>query len=101
MPKDENEDIHPVDPEDAGSGHANRGKRGYSPGYKVPKLAVIISILAFVAWSVFILVYALYSSSHFSWFQNIIVTIVSLLITGLVIGLMWVILGPNDMWKQK
>ena len=40
---------------------------------------------------VFILLYALYWSNGFSLFQNVIVTIVSLAITGLLIGLMWIV----------
>jgi hypothetical protein len=44
-----------------------------------------------VVWLVFILFYALYWSSGFSLFQNVIVTIVSLMNTGLVIGAMWLI----------
>jgi hypothetical protein len=44
-----------------------------------------------IAWLIFILAYALYWSSSFSLFQNVVVTIVSLIITGLVIGLIWLV----------
>jgi hypothetical protein len=44
-----------------------------------------------IAWLVFILVHALYWSGSFSLFQNVVVTIVSLIITGLVIGLVWLV----------
>jgi phosphoglycerol transferase MdoB-like AlkP superfamily enzyme len=54
---------------------------------------IVFSILGVIAWLVFILLYALYWSKSFSLFQNIILTIVSLAITGLLIGLMWVIWG--------
>jgi uncharacterized membrane protein len=61
------------------------------PGYEGPVAPVIGSILGVVAWLAFILVYALYWSNGFSLFQNVIVTIVSLLIAGLVIGLIWLV----------
>jgi membrane associated rhomboid family serine protease len=52
---------------------------------------VYISILGIIVWLVFILFYALYWSSGFSLFQNVIVTVVSLAIAGLLIGLMWMV----------
>jgi len=55
----------------------------------VPVTPIALSIIGVIAWLVFILLYALYWSSGYSLFQNIIVTIVSFLIAGLVIGLMW------------
>jgi VIT1/CCC1 family predicted Fe2+/Mn2+ transporter len=54
---------------------------------------IVFSILGVIAWLVFILLYALFWSKGFSLFQNLIVTIVSLAITGLLIGLMWVVWG--------
>ena len=54
---------------------------------------IIVSFLAVAVWLIFILLYALYWSTGFSWFQNIIVTVVSLLIVGLVVGMMWVVWG--------
>lgn len=58
---------------------------------ETPVSMVIMSILAIIIWALFILVYALFWSNGFSLFQNIIVTIVSLMITGLAIGLIWVV----------
>ena len=55
----------------------------------VPVVPIALSIVGVIAWLVFILLYALYWSSGYSLFQNIIVTIVSFLIAGLAIGLMW------------
>ena len=72
-----------------------------------PFRLIVVSILAFLAWLVFILVYALAWSTDFSLFQNVIVFIVSLLITGVLIGLMWVIWGfklagwSSDSWRRK
>jgi len=54
---------------------------------------IIVSFLAVVVWLVFILVFALYWSPSFSIFQDVIVTIVSLLVMGLLVGLMWVVWG--------
>jgi hypothetical protein len=59
----------------------------------MPLAPIIVTFLAIAVWLVFILLYALYWSTGFSWFQNIIVTIVSLLLVGLVIGLMWMVWG--------
>ena len=57
--------------------------------YEGPISPVILSIIGIIAWLVFILIFALYWSSGYSFFQNVIVTIVSFLIAGLLIGLMW------------
>jgi len=46
--------------------------------YEGPIAPIIGCILGVVAWLFFILVYALYWSSGFSLFQNVVVTIVSL-----------------------
>jgi hypothetical protein len=54
---------------------------------------VIASMLGVVAWLVFILVFTLYWSSHYDLFQNIVVFFVSLVIVGLLIGVMWVSWG--------
>lgn len=56
---------------------------------EVPRTPIVLSILGIIAWLVFILFYALYWSNGFTLFQNVIVTVVSFLIAGLVIGLMW------------
>jgi high-affinity Fe2+/Pb2+ permease len=60
-----------------------------STRYEGPFAAIIASILGVVAWLVFILLYALFWSKGFNLFENVIVTIVSLAITGLLIGAMW------------
>jgi H+/Cl- antiporter ClcA len=59
--------------------------------YDPPFGAIIGSILGIVGWLVFILLYALYWSKGFDLFQNIILTIASLLITGMLIGAVWMI----------
>ncbi len=65
----------------------------------MPTTPIVVSILAIVAWLVFILLFALYWSNGFSVFQNVIVTIVSLVITGMLIGLMWVVWGSRSAWN--
>lgn len=49
---------------------------------------IVASIVGFLVWLVFILLFALCWSEAFNLFQNIVVFIVSLCITGLLIGLM-------------
>ena len=63
---------------------------------------VIASMVGFLVWLFFILFFALFWSEGFSLFQNIIVFIVSLCITGVLIGLMWIIWGQDKMrmWSQ-
>ncbi len=54
---------------------------------------IIMSIVVVIAWLVFILLYALYWSTGYSLFQNVIVTVVSLVIAALVLGLGWMVWG--------
>jgi len=63
---------------------------------------IVASMVGFLVWLVFILLFALYWSESFDLFQNIVVFIVSLCITGVVIGLMWIIWGRDrmQMWSQ-
>ena len=67
--------------------------------YRGPLAPIVGSILAVIAWLVFILIYALYWSKGYSLFQNVVVTIASLLIVGLLIGLMWVVWGFRGGWR--
>jgi hypothetical protein len=59
--------------------------------YEGPMAPVVGSILFVVGWLVFILLFALYWSKSFDLFQNIIVTIATLAIDGLLIGAVWLI----------
>jgi len=54
---------------------------------------MIASMLGIVAWLVFILLYALFWSKSYDLFQNIVVTFVSLVIVGILIGVMWMAWG--------
>lgn len=76
-------------------------RRGNYPREPAPRNLVVYTLLILIAWAIFILLYALYWSTGFNTFQNVIVTLVSLFITGLVVGLIWVILGPRSYWNSK
>jgi hypothetical protein len=58
-----------------------------------PLGGIVLTLLAVIAWLVFILLYALYWSNGFNLFQNIVVVVVTLGIMGVVIALGWVIWG--------
>jgi hypothetical protein len=59
----------------------------------MPVAPMIVTFLAIAIWLVFILFYALFWSTGFNWFQNIIVTIVSIVLVGLVVGGTWMVWG--------
>jgi high-affinity Fe2+/Pb2+ permease len=62
---------------------------------------IVASILVVIGWLVFILLYALFWSSGFTLFQNVIVTVVSLVIMALLIGLGWVVWGMRHAWPRR
>jgi hypothetical protein len=68
-----------------------------------PLGGIVLTMLAIIAWLVFILLFALYWSGGFDLFQDIVVVIVSLGITGLVIGLGWIVWGFRHVknWKAS
>ena len=51
--------------------------------------AIIGTVATFVAWLIFVLLYALDWSKGYNLFQDLIVTFVSFLVAGLVIGMIW------------
>jgi len=59
----------------------------------MPLAPIILSFMAVVVWLVFILLFALYWSPGFNIFQNIVVTVVSLVLVGVLVGLVWVVWG--------
>jgi len=67
-----------------------------------PVTGIILTMIAIIVWLVFILFYALYWSSGYNLFQNIVVTVVTLGITAVVIALGWVIWGFRHVrqWKK-
>ena len=72
---------------------------GSPPRHDGPGPLVVVSILGVVAWAVFILLYVLLWSSKYGLFQNVVVTVATLLITALLIGLMWVVWGMRRGWR--
>ena len=73
----------------------NKGGGPWYPDWEHtrPIGGIILTMVAVIIWLVFILFYALYWSSNYDLFQNIVVTVVSLGIAAMVIGLGWVIWG--------
>lgn len=67
-----------------------------------PMGGIVLTMLAIIAWLVFIVLFALYWSNNYTLFQDIVVTIASLAITGLVVGIGWVIWGFRHVkqWKK-
>lgn len=64
---------------------------------------IIASMLGIVAWLIFILIFALEWSRGYSLFQNLIVTVVSFAVAGILIGVMWVAFAPKgymQQWRQ-
>ncbi len=66
----------------------------------MPFAPVIATMVGIIAWLIFILLFALDWSKSYSLFQNVVVFIVSLCITAMVLGMMWIIWGRNrwDWW---
>ena len=65
-----------------------------------PFAPIVASILGVVFWLVFIMAYTLDLSARYGLFQNVVVAIASLLIVGLLIGLMWVVWGFRRGWNR-
>jgi len=67
-----------------------------------PFIPTVISIVAVIVWAIFMLLYTLYWSQDYTFFQNIIVVVLSLVLAASFIGLMWVIwafrsgIAPSD-----
>jgi len=68
-----------------------------------PFALAIASMVAFLAWLVFILLFALFWSNSYHFFQDIVILISSLGIVAVVIGLMWFIWGRNkwNWWTRE
>jgi hypothetical protein len=55
-----------------------------------PFIPIVVSIVATILWAAFMLLYILFWSSNFDWLQNLAVIVLSLVIIGCIVGLMWV-----------
>ena len=57
---------------------------------KPPFSMIMASILAAIIWAVLMLVYIVFWSSNFDWLQNLAIILLSLVVIGGIVGLMWV-----------
>ena len=57
---------------------------------ETPFVPIVISIIAGVVWAAFMLLHILFWSSTYYWLQNLAIIVLSLVIMGGIIGLMWV-----------
>ena len=55
-----------------------------------PFIPIVVTLVACICWAIFMLLHILFWSSNFDLFQNIVIIIASLVVTGCVTGLMWV-----------
>ena len=56
-----------------------------------PFIPIVVTIVAGICWAIFMLLYVLFWSSDFDLFQNIVIILLSLVVVGGFIGLMWVV----------
>ena len=57
---------------------------------ETPFVPIVISIIAGIVWAAFMLLHILFWSSTYDWLQNLAIIVLSLVIMGGIIGLMWV-----------
>ena len=55
-----------------------------------PFIPIVVTILAVIFWAAFMLTHVLFWSSGFDWLQNLAIMVLSLVVMGGIIGLMWV-----------
>ena len=55
-----------------------------------PFIPIVVTIVTMICWAIFMMLYALFWSTGFNLFQNIVVVLLSLVVVGGVLGLMWV-----------
>ncbi len=72
---------------------------GMMRGKGVTRL-IVVSMVGFVVWLIFILFFALDWSRGYSLFQNVRVFLVSMCVTGALIGLMWMVWGRDKMGQM-
>jgi len=56
-----------------------------------PFILIVISIIVGICWAIVMLLYVLFWSSAFDFFQNIVIILLSLVVVGGLLGLMWVV----------
>jgi len=60
-----------------------------------PKGRIAVSIIAGIGWLIFALIYTLLWWNNFDLIQSIIILIITFLIVGALIGVMWVLSGSK------
>ena len=61
----------------------------------IQRATAVGSLFVIIGWFAFIMLYALFWSNHYGLIQNIIVTMASLAVSWLLIGLIWVFWGKR------
>ena len=56
----------------------------------MPFAPIAVSILAFVIWALFMLLYIIFWSSGYDWLQNLAIIVLSLVVVAGLVGFMWV-----------
>ena len=57
---------------------------------EMPFIPIVVTIGVIILWALFMLLYVLFWSNGFNLFQNIVLILLSLVVVGGVIALMWV-----------
>ena len=65
---------------------------------KLPFVPTVVSIIAVIVWAAFMLTYILFWSSSYDWLQNFATLVLSFLVTGGLVGLMWVYWMHKRSW---
>jgi hypothetical protein len=55
-----------------------------------PFIPIVVSIVAGICWAIFMLLHVVFWSADFDLFQNIVIILLSLVVVGGAVGLMWV-----------
>jgi hypothetical protein len=55
-----------------------------------PFAPIVVTLVAIICWAIFMLLDILFWSQNYSLFQNVVIFIISIVVTGCIIGLMWV-----------
>jgi len=55
----------------------------------MPFNAIIASLVAVIAWALFAILYVIYWSGNFNLFQNIVILLLSVVIVGCGLGIVW------------
>jgi predicted membrane channel-forming protein YqfA (hemolysin III family) len=63
--------------------------------HKTPAIPIALTILIGIGWLIFLLLYTLFWSTDFTFFQNIVVTVISFIVAGGFIGLVWIVWGSR------